>query len=100
MNSCTFLVRIISQPEQSFFKDNTPVVEMYVKFATASKRNGLNKFRMALWGDLAKDFSMYFRTKDYVIIKGIFSLRDYDNKQKELEFTVKKIYPFLLYEEN
>lgn len=100
MNSCIFIVKILTAPVQSFFSDNTTVVEAIVEFPKLPKQNKQNfdEIRISVWGNLGIDLHKYYRIGDYVIIDGFLSLRSTsDNKlDKEPEFTVLKLYPFLL----
>ena len=102
MNYSIFIVKIIQSPEQSFFEDDTSVTEVLVKFPQFLNRNFSDIFQISVWGNLAHDVAKYYDVNDYLIIEGYISLRDNhsDNfgtkKDKQLEFTVAKLYPFLL----
>lgn len=106
MNYSIFIVKIIQKPQQSFFEDDTSVTEVLVQFPHYLNKNYLNTFQISVWGNLAYDLMQYYKINDYLIIEGFFSLRDnnLDNfnikKDKQLEFTVSKLYPFLLQNQN
>lgn len=106
MNYSIFIVKIIQSPEQSFFEDDTSVTEVLVKFPQFLNRNFSDIFQISVWGNLAHDVAKYYDVNDYLIIEGYISLRDNhsDNfgtkKDKQLEFTVSKLYPFLLKSKN
>jgi single-stranded DNA-binding protein len=99
MNSCCFIAKIISTPKQRIILDDISLVETHVQVAKIRKRKTFDKFQIALWGKLGKEFIKYYRVGDYVIIKGIlsFTKKKIGNRsQKETKFTVRKVYPFVL----
>jgi single-stranded DNA-binding protein len=102
MNYSIFIVKIIKSPEQSFFEDDTSVTEVSVQFPQFLNKNYADVFKISVWGSLAHDVAQYYKTNDYLIIEGSLSLRENNldtfrtKKDKELEFTVSKLYPFLL----
>jgi len=103
MNSCIFIVKILTTPIQSFFSDNTTVIEATVQFAKIQKqkRETFDEFRLSAWGNLGLDLLKYYRIGDYVIVEGFLSLRNSSKNKidKEPEFTIIKLYPFLLTDE-
>jgi|TARA_B110000444_G_C18844636_1_gene601108 single-stranded DNA-binding protein len=102
MNYSIFIVKIIQNPEQSFFEDDTSVTEVLVQFPQFLNKNYLDIFQISVWGNLAHDVAQYYKINDYLIIEGSLSLRENHStnfgtkKDKEIEFTVSKLYPFLL----
>jgi single-stranded DNA-binding protein len=103
MNYATFIVQIIEQPEQSFFKENISVAEVFVKFAPIQPKKSVEIFKISVWGNLADDLMKYYQVNDYVIIEGYISLRDNIHndsfnliKDKEVEISIFKIYPLIL----
>ena len=101
MNYVNFIVKIIEKPEQSFFKDNICLTEIFVKLCH-TKKNQLNiPLRLSIWGNLGYEIMQYYQINDYIIIEGYISLREniFDNykpKKNQLEVSVFKIYPFFL----
>jgi len=102
MNYSTFIVKFITSPEQSFFEDDTSVTEVLVQFAENTNETYVDTFQISVWGSLAYDVKKYYKINDYLIIEGYLSfsenyseslINDIDN---EIEFTVNKIYPFVL----
>lgn len=100
MNYSIFIVKILTKPIQSFFSDNTSVVETTVQFSPIrkKKKETFDEFRLSVWGNVGNDLSKYYRIGDYIIIEGFLSLRSLSDEKidKEPEFTVLKLYPFLL----
>lgn len=102
MNYSIFLVKIVEAPEQSFFEDETSVTEFKVQFPSLLTKNYTDIFHVSVWGTLAHDVAQYYSVDDYLIIEGYLSLReDHSNnftvqKDKQIEFTAIKLYPFFL----
>nr|AWT38956.1 hypothetical protein ycf41 [Eunotogramma sp.] len=102
MNYASFIVKIIGKPEQSFFEDNTSVIEFPVQFSQIRKQNIETTFQVSIWGNLGYDIKHYYQVNDYIVIEGYISLRDFipDHSNypldKQIEISVFKIYPFLL----
>ncbi len=100
MNTSIFIVKLISPPIQSFFIGDISIVELIVEFPKAKKKS-FQDIRLSIWGDLGGDISKYYQIGDYVIVEGFLSLRTNISRitlDKEPEFTIIKIYPFLLIE--
>jgi single-stranded DNA-binding protein len=98
MNSCSFIVKIISTPQERLIAKDISLVETKVQFAKLRKRRSFDKFQIAMWGNLGKDFKKYYSVGDYIIVKGILSFNKIKvgtRIQKESKLTVTKVYPFL-----
>ncbi len=101
MNTSIFIVKIISQPIQSFFIGDISIVELIVEFPKVKKKKSFQDIRLSIWGDLGGDICKYYQIGDYVIVEGFLSLRtniSNSSLDTESEFTVIKFYPFLLAE--
>ena len=102
MNYSIFIVKIIKTPQQSFFEDDTSVTEISVQFPQFLNKNYSDIFQISVWGSLAHDAAQYYKVNDYLIVEGSLSLRENHSetfrtkKDKQLELTVSKLYPFLL----
>ena len=99
MNSSTFIVKIVSTPQERLIANEISVVEMTVQFAKLRKKKSSDKFQIALWGNLGKEVKKYYKLGDYIIIKGMLSFKKTERKnriQKDIKMTVIKLYPFLL----
>ena len=99
MNSCSFIVKIITPPHQRFIVDDISVIETLVQFPKVRKKRSFNQFKISIWGNLGKDFIKYYTVGDYIIIEGFLSFERNEkaNKyKKETKLTAIKIYPFLL----
>ena len=99
MNSSTFSVKIVSIPQERLIANEISVLEMTVQFAKLRKKRSFDKFQIALWGNLGKEFTKYYKVGDYIIIKGMLSFKKTEIKsriQKDIKMTVIKLYPFLL----
>lgn len=102
MNSCSFIVKIISTPVQRKISDDISIVESQVILGKLRKKKSFNKLQIVIWGNLGDKILKYYRKGDYIIIKGNLNLKPSSTSkstyQKTPFFTVKKVYPFLLAE--
>lgn len=99
MNTCIFLVKIVSTPQQRLIADNINLVETQVQFAKLRKKKSFDQIQISIWGKLGSDFLKYYKVGDYIIIKGKLSFKRNQSEnpfQKETLMTVIKLYPFLL----
>jgi len=102
MNYSIFVVKIIKNPEQSFFKDGTSVTEFPVQLSQIRKNTIEIILQVSAWGKLGCDVMEYYNINDYIIIEGYISIRtgNYDDLpnsvNKQLEVSVFKIYPLFL----
>ena len=99
MNSCSFIVKIVSNPKQDLMGDNIPVVKTLVQIAKIRKKKSFNQIQISLWGKLGSDFLKYYKIGDYILIKGILSfnkIKSGNRLRKKPNLTVLKLYPFLL----
>ena len=102
MNYVSLIVKLIGKPEQSFFDDNISVTEVMAKFSQLQKNREDIVVKLCIWGNLAYDIVQYYQMNDYIIVEGytslgeIFSDSEPNLKDKQLEISVFKIYPFLL----
>lgn len=103
MNSSTFLVKVLSEPIQSLTNNNILRVEVQVQIAKSRKKKSKDQFPILLWGYLGKYFLHYYQNGDYLIVEGILSFRKKKKKErfeKSPLFTVLKLYPFMLIDED
>ena len=98
MNYTHFIVKIISKPEQSSFKNGILVTEFIGKFYQFRKINNIDKLcKISIWGKSGSNFIKYYKKNDFVIIEGYLSLRrsEFDNLEltTDIEVSVYKFYP-------
>lgn len=102
MNYCTFLVKILKKPEKIYFENDICVLELPVKFSQFKNSSCDVSLNISFWGNLANEVIEYYQLNDYVIIEGYISFRKRDNKtnlllkDKQIEMSVFKIYPYRL----
>ena len=102
MNYTSFIGKILKKPEQSFFDNNTSVTEIMVKFPQLRAGDSGNILHLSIWGNLASDYIEYYEINDYIVVEGYISLRESlsnslnSTKDKQVEVSVFKIYPFIL----
>ena len=93
------LVKVLETPKQKILNNNIFVTRFRVQFPQVRKNCIVN---LTFWGNLARDVATYYKINDYILIEGYLSLSDKQTpnitsqKQKKIEITVLKIYPFLL----
>ena len=102
MNSCIFIVRVISTPKTRVFSNNVSVIKIKVQQAKLrKKKKTLDKFEILLWGTLGSKFNKYYTVGNYLIVQGNLRFKKQQVKnrfQKNTQLNVKKLYPFLLNE--
>ena len=101
MNSCHFLVKIVSQPKERKISEDIFVVESKVKFLKIrkGKKKSFLLFQILLWGNLGKEFLKAYKIGDYIMVRGalFFNKKMLGKKsQKDPKLTVFSVYPFLL----
>lgn len=102
MNYCTFLVKILKKPEKIYFENDICVSELPVKFYQFKNSSSDLSLNISFWGNLANDVIAYYQLNDYVIIEGYIYFRKKDDKtnlrlkDKQIEISVFKIYPYRL----
>ena len=102
MNYTSFIGKIIKKPQQSFFNNNISVTEITIKFPQLRSSDSGNILYLSIWGNLASDYIKYYDVNDYIVVEGYISLRESvsnslnSNKDKQVEISVFKIYPFIL----
>lgn len=102
MNYSIFIVKLVNNPEQSFFEDDTALTEVWVQFPQFLNQNYIDTFKISAWGNLAYDLNKFYKFNDYVLIEGFLSLKEnyqqtyHIKNEKHIEFTVVKLYPFIL----
>lgn len=100
MNYSSFIVKIIEQPIQQYFKEDILMIEMLVKFSQFKEQKPKKTFRIFIWGDLGNDVLKYYRINDYIIIEGYISLtnsfqeNNFSSLNSQITISVRKIYPF------
>lgn len=103
MNSCSFIVKIVSKPKHKIIANDIDIVSIMVQIPKLRKKKSFDQFQLIMWGNLAKNFLKYYVIGDYIIVKGILSFKKRKRKnlfQKQPRLTVTKLYPFLLTEKD
>ena len=99
MNYTSFMVKIIGEPQQSFFDNDISVTEILARFYQF-RENSYNICKLVIWGRLSQDVMQYYQLNDYLIVEGYISRRTSDfedyNLKTDIEISVFKIYPFAL----
>ena len=99
MNSCTFIAKIVSTPQQRLITGDICLVETRIQIAKLWNKKGFDQFQISIWGNLGKDFIKYYRVGDYIIINGVLNFKEIKSGnlfKKETKMTVLDYYPFLL----
>jgi len=99
MNYTTFIVKIISKPEQSFFNNDITVTEFLGKFYQF-RDNTNTVCKLSVWGNFAYEVIKYYNINDYLLVEGYLSFRkstfEDSDITTEIEISAFKIYPFAL----
>ena len=99
MNYTSFMVKVIGEPQQSFFDNDISVTEILARFYQF-RENSYNLCKLVIWGTLSYDVIQYYQLNDYLIVEGYISRRTSDfedqNLKTDIEISVFKIYPFAL----
>ena len=102
MNDTNYIggvIKLLETPKQKMLKNNILVTQFRAQIPQFRNTRLVN---LIIWGNLARDVAMYYKTNDYLIIEGYVSLRDKKNskltlyKSKQVQITILKVYPFLL----
>ena len=95
INSVGGVVRILETPRHKILNNSIFYTCFRVQFPQV-RRNLIVDLKF--WGNLARDVGTYYKINDYILIEGYLSLKDKQipQKQKKVNITVFKIYPFLL----
>ena len=102
MNYSSLIVKIIKNPEQSFFKGGISLTEFPVQLSKIRKNNIEIIIQVSAWGKLGEDIMQYYQINDYIIIEGYIALRDINSDSslnslnRQIEISIFKIYPLLL----
>ena len=107
MNYTSFIGKIIKKPKRQFVDNDIPITKITAKFPQLREIKGsCNILTISIWGNVAIDYMEYFGVNDYIVVEGYISLRDSSStntttkKDKQVELSVFRIYPFLLKEKN
>ena len=107
MNYTSFIGKIIKKPKRYIVDNDIPVTKITVKFPQLREIKGSsNILSISIWGNLGLDYMEYFGVNDYIVVEGYISLRDPisnkldTKKNKQVELSVFRIYPFLLKEKD
>jgi hypothetical protein len=89
MNYCWFIVRIISNPVQTYFEENISLVEMIAEFRQIPSQIGYLK--ILFWADTPNgaENKQWYEVNDYALIYG----QSFITKKSEIEVSVTRIIP-------
>lgn len=108
MNRVTLIVKLLENPNQSFFEDDICVTEVLVEFTTKHKKlnRGKNVIQISAWGEQGKKLALSYKIGDFLIVEGLISLRPLylehqqtSTQPKIVEITIVNFYPYLLFQE-
>lgn len=102
MNSSIFIIKIISKPKIKIFSNHLFVTKVMVQQGKfRKKKKSFDTFEVLLWGSFGLHFHKLYCPGDYLILEGHLGFKKgllQKLTQKNVQFTVKKYYPFLLTE--
>jgi hypothetical protein len=87
MNYCWFIVRIISNPVQTYFEENIVLIEMIAEFRQIPSQIGY--FKILFWVDNinVNENKYCYKSNDYLLIYG----QSFITKNNEIEISVTRI---------
>ena len=89
MNCCWFIVRIIKNPIQTYFKQNISVMEIIGEFR--QKSSVVKSLKILFWSDNKETDNIlkFCKINDYIVVYGQLLII----KNREIEISVTKIIP-------
>ena len=89
MNYCWFIVRVINNPIQTYFKQNISVTEIIGEFRQKSSQ--IKCLKILFWSDNKNidNILKFCKTNTYIIVYG----QIFTSKNKQIEMSVTKIFP-------
>ena len=100
MNNSIFILKLIEETTQNFYKNQVKLVELKTAFAYFQQQIYFEKLNLLVWGNLSDDLIKYYRKGDYIIVEGFlttvsnFDVANLEKRERKVfEFTVLKIYP-------
>jgi hypothetical protein len=89
MNYCWFIVRIIKNPIQTYFKQNISVMEIIGEFR--QKSSVVKSLKILFWSDNKNTDNIlkFCKINDYIVVSGQILII----KNREIEISVTKIIP-------
>jgi len=89
MNYCWFIVRVIKNPIQTYFKQNISVTEIITEFRQKSSQ--IKSLKILIWSDNKNIDSIlkFCKINNYIIVYG----QIFTGKNKQIEMSVTKIIP-------
>lgn len=101
MNSCTFIVKIISTPQHFTSKQNIKGLKVKVQFAQPKKRKkSFDQFEIVIWKEKkVAEFLNYYRIGDYILVGGSLNFeqaKSGSKLQKNSKLGLKISCPFWL----
>ena len=99
MNYTHFIVKMVTKPEQSSFKNGTLVTEFIGKFYQF-RNNPHTICKLSFWGRPAYEVLKYYKTSEYVLVEGYISFRKSTFEKFKtttyIEISSFKVHPFPL----
>ena len=89
MNNCWFIVRVIKNPIQTYFKQNISVIEIIGEFRQKSSQ--IKSLKILFWSDNKETDNIlkFCKINDYIVVYGQLLII----KNREIEISVTKIIP-------
>ena len=93
------IVKVLESPQQKFVGDDIPITQFRAQFPQTRDSIIIN---LTFWGNLALDVASHYNIDDFILFEGYLSIHLKQNseltqfKEKKVEVTVFKVYPFLL----
>lgn len=91
MNYCCFIVRVIKNPIQTYYKQNISATEIIAEFRFRKKLLQIKPLKISFWSNNNNINSIlkFCKINNYIIVYG----KIFTNKNKQIEMSVTKIIP-------
>ena len=89
MNYCWFIVRVINNPIQTYFKQNISATEIIGEFRPKSSK--IKSLKISFWSNNTNidNILKFCKINNYIIVYG----QTFTSKNKQIEMSVTKIFP-------
>ena len=98
MNYATFIVKIREERFQTIYNNEISSIKFLVELPNTTNDKPETLINVHFWGNFSEEISQHFFIGDFLIVEGylIFKTTSGQKKDKQIELTAFKLYPFIL----